>query len=234
MKRAVIITATSFLAILYFIYFYFTRDQIDAGTLGTLGDFVGGNINPILTLISTLLLIETLNLQRKATIAAEESTNETKKTVERQGLLIRTQIFESSFFNLINLCLDEYKGQEISTHNERATGSRAFHHIEKNFIKRRHEGDSPPEIIADIESEFNDIIFNTIKSFSSIFSFILENAPEESKERYISLATKLTPVPVIYLLCIAKLHTDWAILKPIEKSGFFKKKGILDLLNGYQ
>ncbi|EML6193751.1 TPA: hypothetical protein ACGJ2Y_000034 [Pseudomonas aeruginosa] len=234
MKRVVIVTALSILAALYFIYFYFTRDQIDAGTLGTLGDFIGGNINPVLTLISTILLIETLNLQRKATTAAEESADETKKTVERQGLLIRTQIFESSFFNLVNLCLDEYKGQEIDVPKGHLTGSRVFNFIEQEFTRRKKLGEEPSEIIEEIDSDFGDIIFNTIKSFSSIFGFVLENAPEENKDRYISLATKLTPVPVIYLICIARLHTDWALLKPIETSGFFNKKGIQDLMDGFR
>ncbi|MFJ7798597.1 hypothetical protein [Pseudomonas sp. NPDC096950] len=234
MKRDIAILISTLLCILYFIYFYFAKEEINAGSLGTLGDFIGGNINPILTFISTILLIETLSLQRKATTAAEESAEDAKRTVREQGLLIKTQIFESSFFNLINLCLEDCKNSKITKHKQSFYGSRAISLIEESFISRKKKGESPNDIIENLEDLYGDIIYSTIKSFSTAFGFINESAPEGKQEQYVSLATKLTPLPVLYIICIAKLHTDWPILKPFEKANFFTKNGITNLLEGYR
>lgn len=243
MKRNVAVIVTTILFSLYFIYFYFSNEEINAGSLGTLGDFIGGNINPVLTFVSTILLIETLSLQRKATSIAEDEAADAKRTIKEQGNLIKTQIFESSFFNLINLCLEEYKnstieknayanqGSKMRTYSYH--GSKAFNFLEKTFSERKKKGEAPNEILASLDDEHGDIIFNAIKTFSTVFGFVNENAPSDTHQRYISLATKLTPVPIIYLICIAKLHSDWPIIKPFEHARLFEKKGLPELLAGY-
>lgn len=233
MMRNVAVIVTTLLGSLYFAYFYLANEEINASSLGTLGDFIGGNINPVLTFVTTILLIETLSLQRKATSIAEDEAADAKRTIKEQGELIKTQIFESSFFNLINLCLEEYKNATIENKKHPAQGSKAFNFIEKKFSEQKNKGENPSEILDRLEHEHGDVIFNAIKTFSTIFGFVNENAPNGTHERYISLATKLTPTPIIYLICIAKLHTDWAILKPFDQASFFEKKGIPELINGY-
>lgn len=234
MKRNVTVAIATLLASLYFIYFYIARNDIDAGSLGTLGDFIGGNLNPILTFITTILLIETLALQRKATIAAEKSAKDAEETVKQQGLLIRTQIFESSFFNLIDLCLEEYKTYRVHCAGVVYEGPRAFYFVEKQFALRKKDGENTFDIINDLDERYGDIFFNTVKSFASVFGFISDNAPEETKSRYISLAMRLTPVPAIYLLCIAKVHTDWSLIKEFDRAKIFEKKGVKDIVAGYR
>lgn len=228
------VATLTLLASLYFIYFYVVRGGIDGGSLGTLGDFVGGNLNPILTFITTLLLIETLQLQKKATVAAEESASDARETFKQQGLLIKTQIFESSFFNLINLCLEDYKNNKIHLGGEVFEGGKACYLVEQQFLERKFKEEDPAAIIADLDDLHGDIIFNSIKSFSSVFGFICENAPEEIRDRYISLALKLTPLPVIYLACIAKLHTSWPLVKDFDRAGIFEKSAFEKLLNAYR
>jgi hypothetical protein len=234
MKRDIAVLITTLLCSLYFVYFYFARGEVSASSLGTLGDFIGGNINPVLTFVSTILLIETLTLQRKATKAAEEGAEETKRTVKEQSLLIRTQIFESSFFNLLNLCLEDYKNSRLDEHTDSYHGSKAFHFIEDVFRARKEVGETPSDIIDDLEAQYGDVVFNAIKSFSTVFGFVSDSAPNGTQEQYISLATKLTPLPMLFLICIAKLHTDWPILKSFDKASFFEKKGIRDLLEEYR
>lgn len=233
MTRNVAVATASLLLVLYFIYFYIAGSEIDAGALGTLGDFIGGNINPLLTFVSTLLLIETLSLQRKATSAAEISAEEAQRTVKEQAALIKSQIFESSLFNLLNLCLDECKSCRVEIGGEALKGTQALGALEKLFNLRRQAGESPDMVIADLEDEHGDVLYGVIKSFSTIYAFVNANALPESTEHYISLVTKLIPVPVMYVICIARLHTDWKILASFEESGFFKKKGVIDLLAGY-
>jgi len=233
MKRNVAVATISVLMLLYFVYFYVAGRDLDAGSLGTMGDFIGGNINPLLTFISTLLLIETLSLQRKATLAAEESAEDAKKTVQEQGVLIKTQIFESSLFNLLDLCLGEYKSSSIDVDGCVLSGAQAFGELERLFLLRKTNGEDPSEVLADLEDQYGDVIFSAVKSFSALFSFINDNAPEGRCEHYVTLVTKLVPISVLYGICIAWLHADWKILAAFEELGFFNKKGIVDLLDGY-
>lgn len=233
MKRNIAVIIATLVGSLYFTYFYLANEEINAGSLGTLGDFIGGNINPVLTFITTILLIETLSLQRKSTTIAEDESADAKRTIQEQGTLIKTQIFESSFFNLINLCLEEYKSTTIENTNHTIQGSKAFNLLEKNFCERKDTGEAPSSILDSLENEHGDIIFNAVKTFSTVFDFVNQNAPNDTHEKYISLATKLIPIQIIYLICIAKLHTNWAIMKPFDKALFFEKKGISDLIIGY-
>ncbi|WP_347170621.1 hypothetical protein AAHI06_08895 [Pseudomonas salmasensis] len=142
-----------------------------------MGILLGGNINPILTFVTTFLLIETLSLQRKSTSIAEEESADAKRTIKEQGDLIKTQIFESSFFNLINLCLEEYKNATIENNKRTAQGSKAFNTIEKTFSERKSKGEGPSKILDSLEHEHGDIIFSAIKTFATVFGFVNENAP---------------------------------------------------------
>ncbi|WP_331832138.1 hypothetical protein VUG52_23330 [Pseudomonas sp. LH21] len=198
-----------------------------------MGDFIGGNINPILTFISTVLLIETLALQRKATAVAVKQADDAKESFEEQKLVAAIQIFESSFFNLINLCLDTCKSAEVTHGSKTMTGLKAFEFIEEEFSKLREDGQDPSEAFQELDDTYGDICFNAIKSFGNLFAFIDESAPASEKSKYISIATRMLPTCIIYLICIAKLHTEWGVTKPFSKCGFFDKKGITDLLEGY-
>ncbi len=233
MKKNFAIGSITVFCFLYFLYFYFANEEINAGSLGTLGDFIGGNINPLLTFTTTILLIETLSLQRKATQAAEENAAESKKTINEQGQLIKTQIFEGSYFNLINLCLEDYKNAKLDTPHGSHAGSKAYQYIEHEFADRKKNGEHGADIVEELDSQYGDIIYDSIKTFSAAFSFVNQCAPTGTHEHYISLATKLTPMPILYLICISKAHTDWPILKPFDDASFFHKKGICELINGY-
>lgn len=233
MKVNITVIVSTLLGCLYFIYFYLLDEPLDGGSLGTMGDFIGGNINPILTFISTVLLIETLALQRKATAVAVKQADDAKESFEDQRLVAAIQIFESSFFNLINLCLDTCKGAEVTHGSKTMVGLKAFEFIEHEFSKRREEGQDPSETFQELDDTHGDVCFNVIKSFGNLFVFIDENAPASEKNKYTSIATRMLPACIIYLICIAKLHTEWEITKPFSKCGFFEKKGITDLLDGY-
>ncbi|NBF06647.1 hypothetical protein GV819_30720 [Pseudomonas sp. Fl5BN2] len=233
MKANITVTVSTLLGCLYFIYFYLLDEPLTSGSLGTLGDFIGGNINPILTFITTVLLIETLALQRKATAVAVKQADDAKESFEDQRLVAKIQIFESSFFNLINLCLDTCKSAEITHSSKNITGLKAFEFIEEKFTRIREQGEPPSDVFKELDDEHGDICFNAIKSFGNLFAFIDESAPASEKNKYISIATRMLPTCIIYLICIAKLHTKWEIVKPFDKCGFFEKKGITDLLEGF-
>ena len=67
----------------------------DKGDWGTFGDFVGGVLNPILTFITIVMLINSLKLQREA----NEQLIKDERRQEKDVLLKR---FEDGFYNLIS------------------------------------------------------------------------------------------------------------------------------------
>ncbi|QNM92347.1 putative phage abortive infection protein [Aliarcobacter cryaerophilus] len=63
---------------------------------GQFGDYVGGTLNPLFAFFSFLILVFTIQLQRK-------QLNESAITQKKQLDFIEKQNFETTFFNMINL-----------------------------------------------------------------------------------------------------------------------------------
>lgn len=59
MKRLLIPSILLLFGGMYWVYFHIVGEFTKAD-LGPLGDFIGGNINPLFTFISTILLIDTV------------------------------------------------------------------------------------------------------------------------------------------------------------------------------
>ncbi|MFV5516325.1 putative phage abortive infection protein [Acinetobacter gerneri] len=71
-----------------------TEESSKIGDWGTFGDFIGGTLNPIISLISILLLFATWSLTAK-------TLNFTKKELENSNDLFKTQQFDAMFWGLI-------------------------------------------------------------------------------------------------------------------------------------
>lgn len=235
-------------AAVYGFYFYNYSFPLSQEQLGQLGDFAGGNINPILTFISVLALLKTISLQARATDLtknaqelahreaelAKKEAEDAKKTIKEQARLVSIQVFESSFFNLIKIGLDEYNSAEIRARNSILKGAKAYGAIEKKFQKLKAAGKNPSTAFEALDDLNEGICYTAIKNFSVVFRFITDNAPEGTAEKYTSIAISLLPTNLMYVLCIAKNHANWAILKPYDRCSVFTKNGLTDLLNGYK
>lgn len=235
-----------FLAVLAFIgvygiYFYILGyPESKTDVWGQFGDFVGGILNPILSFTSIYLLIKTLSLQDKATQISQRETElskaeavEARKTINLQTKLAATQNFETSLFNLIRLAIEEYSTFELVVNSKIFKGNKAYTHIEKVFSHNKNKGHPAHQVLQKIDDYYGDACYSLVKSFSSIFKFINENAPEESQHKYVSIVSSLMPTQAIYILCIAKNHSGWGMLNHINNSGFFEKPGITSLVSGY-
>lgn len=233
-KTVFIAAILSLLIAAYSFYFFLNPHMPEPAELGPLGDFIGGNINPILTFISTIILIETVVLQTKSAKLAKQESEEARRTIQQQSLTATTQIFETSLFNIINMCLNDFASTEVIQGNRLLKGSRAFEEIEKYFQILKSRGMDPSDTFTTLDSDHNDICFNAIKNFSIIYEFITSNAPEGSQEKYLSISNRLMPTYLTYIVCIAENHTDWPVLKPYRECGFFKRKGIESLITGYK
>ncbi|WP_156428949.1 MULTISPECIES: hypothetical protein [Pseudomonas] len=234
MTKSIFIAAILTLIIAAYSFYFILNPHIpEPSELGPLGDFIGGNINPILTFISTIVLVETFVVQSHAAKLAREESKEAREALRQQTKTAAIQIFETSFFNIVNMCLNDFSSTEIVKNGRSIKGSKAFEEIEKNFQFLKSRGMDPGELFAHLDSDHNDICFNVIKNFSILYDFIKNNAPEGSSEKYISILNRLIPTHLNYIICIAENHMEWPILKPYRECGFFERKSIDKLIKAY-
>ncbi|WP_176586107.1 putative phage abortive infection protein [Priestia megaterium] len=70
--------------------------NLQAGQLGSFGDFIAGTTVPLLTFVSFLAVNHTLKIQ-------EKQIKLQQKQIKDQGEILGIQLFENTFFNMINL-----------------------------------------------------------------------------------------------------------------------------------
>ncbi len=88
--------------------FYFEKQDLcfisqEVESLGQMGDFFGGMLNPILGFLSFCLLLITIKLQSKELKNSTEELAKSSKALTEQSKSLQLQNFENTFFNLIEL-----------------------------------------------------------------------------------------------------------------------------------
>jgi uncharacterized membrane protein len=225
LRVSIVLLAVILFCGIYSFYFWAGGTDLTHASLGTLGDFVGGNINPLLTFISTIVLIDSFVTQRKSTKEAKIAEEDAKLVVREQSALATKQSFESSLFNLLNLCLSEYKNTEIRLKSGTYQGSKAFTKYEEVFSSLM-QSTHKPDLLNQLEELSGDALFDTLKNFSTLFKLISSNAGSAEKEQYSSLILTLMPTVLIQLLCVAKNHSQWPILNYFEKCEVFHRHSL--------
>lgn len=88
----IVSVCSSYVLNFYFKLGYVISDKPDAW--GQLGDFIGGLINPILSFMSFVFIIKSLNLQNEANLELREEVKSTRKTEKLRS-------FETQLFHMI-------------------------------------------------------------------------------------------------------------------------------------
>jgi hypothetical protein len=224
-KRWLFVGAAVLIVGMYSVYFYVVGKDFTKGDLGPLGDFIGGNINPLLTFVSVVLLIDTVVIQRITAEGAKVSEIEARKTIKQQSDLAAKQSFESSLFNLVSLCLNESKNANIVLKSGSYAGSQAFGKYIEVF-QTLMASQNKTDLLATLEELSSDALFDNLKNFSIVFKFVNDYAAPAEKENYISLVLTMMPTSLMQLLCVAHNHSKWPILLNFEKAGIFDRESL--------
>lgn len=104
---------------LLLIYYFniFPLDETKKGEWGTFGDFIGGTLNPLFALFSLFAIIYTIKIQTEELELSRKELEETKEELKEsriaqqeqseslklQNQATKLQIFENTFFQLIDL-----------------------------------------------------------------------------------------------------------------------------------
>lgn len=110
---------------LLIIYYFniFDLDTTKKSDWGTFGDFIGGTLNPIFALFSLFAIIYTIKIQTQELEFSREELEETRKELKEsriaqqeqseslklQNKATNLQMFENTFFQLINLFIENIK-----------------------------------------------------------------------------------------------------------------------------
>jgi len=192
----------------YVWHFYFVLGyplSSDTSVWAALGDYAGGLLNPILSFISLVLLIKSLNLQNEANKDLRRELKINEKTEKLRS-------FETHFFNMINsqkLAFDTFSIEVVSGGKlVRLVGVEAVLHIENRIehLRQSSPGDDQPVIkyLDGIDSA--DKIFGIARVFYVIVKMVDDKLSEEEgfcqKERMSHLLTLIN-------------FTDFALLRLI-------------------
>jgi len=242
------ISAIAIIAITWFVYFaYFNHwdDMWDIfeprkwsgfsdskGDWGTFGDYVGGVLNPILSFISIVMLINSINLQREANNSLIEDS-------KRQSKLEDKRSFEVSFYNLIEAEREEFKELELILPNGTFKSVKAVNELENyitNYIEVNNSTLSETSaILGGIDDASGMAIFSVVRGFYVLTKLINEKCPIEDREHYIDVCVSLTPVKAINILVIAVVYFDWKNISYMKDNfpEFFEKPGIKNSIDAF-
>lgn len=203
----------------------------DGSQLGTFGDFLGGVLNPIFTLMTFFGVIVTIALQKLELRAARE---EYKKSADA----LSTQAIENTFFNMVNLHNRITSEIKFSTNGFKikkdllADGEKLKNPDDSNFIKiakeLRTEGSrsfayciifisnyakTNNDVIAlykYIQEKQNNIFGHYFRNLYQIMKFIHEHTDlsQESKNKYFGILRALLSrdeLSVLFLNCMGNI-----------------------------
>ncbi|PRD14888.1 hypothetical protein [Pantoea coffeiphila] len=193
--------------------------SVDPAVWGQFGDFLGGVINPLLTFISVILLINSVGLQRQANNSLIE-LEDFRKT-------------EQKFYNMLESQRGSFEGFKIKVnenpHSEVLFNGEAVLHLEEKVLQDISNGASIEEIRESIENlDKSDAIYNVVRRFYLLVSLILKEVAPEKRKEYFDACVGMTDYRLICLLVMSLEIFDWSILEDIDNSGILADKNLAD------
>lgn len=192
--RYLAIFAASFATLIFSMYFVKFHGELTStqDAWGQFGDFVGGVLNPIFSLLALLALLATFSLQIKEFGILSQQREETNNALLEQQNASHRQVFESSFYHLLNLHNNLLQGIDLIGPKGNIKGRDCFHVFIKRLTIERLKSNKPDEIqefmaAYDIfyQSHSREIAHYFTMLFN-IFKFI-ENSNIENKKFYSNL-----------------------------------------------
>jgi hypothetical protein len=220
-SKRIVLFAFSILALTWIAYWYnfgFLQDQgisKTANEWALLGDFLGGVLNPILTFLTILILIQSLTLQK----------NENDKT--KQFEKIRS--FELHFFNMID-------SQKVLFNNLRLrfnandivvikTAGSAVISLEDIVIHLKDNGKTSEDIKLAIESfDHDDSIYSATRTFAIIAKLVQKKLSNEhgfstvERKEYYEILLSYTDFSLIRLILITMKYLKNAQVSALQEN----------------
>ena len=117
------------------LYFYNFNEGLSASQedWGAFGDYMGGLLNPFIAFLAFLALLKTIEIQSKELKLTREELEESTDALNKQHAALKLQIFESTFFRLVDLYNQTVSLLEIKTTSDTSKGRDFFLEANKEF-----------------------------------------------------------------------------------------------------
>ena len=199
-----------------------TGKSIKISDLGSFGDFFGGVLNPIFSLLAFLALLTTIILQaselkstRKELKKSAKAQQEQSESLKLQNEATKLQIFENTFFSLlseVNSLLDDFlmenKEKKIDENIEKSIKSEIIHSKDK------------------LKEEFSNINNGLMKTYFIMLYQLLkyvDNNNIENKKFYKNIVRANLDNKILALLAINCYVYDFKEYKSfLDKYSFFE------------
>ncbi|MUK93481.1 hypothetical protein GNP80_13675 [Aliivibrio fischeri] len=183
-SKYIVFAIISMLAVFlsYIFHFYFSlgyKLSNDPSVWAQLGDYSGGLLNPILSFISLVLLIKSLNLQRETNIDLQDELKNNKKNEKLKS-------FETYFFNMINSQIVAFNSFKIVISIDGVTtiktSTDAVIAIEDEVAKIRADFPNDNEKVLEFlnDLDYNDQLFSITRSFYIIVKMTEDKLSDEN------------------------------------------------------
>lgn len=149
----------------------------DFAVWGQFGDYMGGSLNPILSFISIMLLIKSLNLQNETNLDLRNELRENKRNEKLRSLGLL-------FFNMINsqkLLLDNFSFDFPNGVMPEKRGAAAIMHIEDGVHLLRQIGAKDTAITNFLTAlDSTDQIYGILRAFYITVKMVTEKLSDEN------------------------------------------------------
>ncbi|QOQ67616.1 hypothetical protein [Photobacterium damselae] len=138
------------------------------------GGYIGGVLGPLLSFLSLVMLIKSLNLQNESN---QTLLDESKLNIKNEKL----RSFETHFFNLLSSQRESFEYFKLSLNGKTYTGIDAVRKLEDEIISLR-KASASDEVISDFikQSDVYEKLFNTQRVFYVISKTIGQKLSNEN------------------------------------------------------
>lgn len=174
---------------------------------GQFGDYLGGSLNPILSFITILLLIKSLELQKLANSDLKDEVKENRKTEKLRS-------FGVLFFNMIDSQKKLLESFAIS--QEIGAGASSIIYLESEIERMREAGASGTDISCFIEdTDSDDRIYGILRAFYVTVRIVSEKLVDADgfshldRKEYLLTLINFTDFAQLRLIILAVQFMDY-------------------------
>ena len=166
------------------------------------GGYVGGTLGPLLSFLSVVLLIKTLELQRKSSKSLEDEIERTKQQD-------KLKTFESHFFNMVSSQKSNFDSFYLVFENSKVDGVASANNLDDLIFHLKSRGAARPHVHSVISKiDTHGSLFNAARIFYVICKIIEEHLSdsegfdEKTREKYYQTLIYFTDFALLRLICI--------------------------------
>ncbi|MDZ5436571.1 hypothetical protein T3H00_28410 [Pseudomonas fluorescens] len=133
--KSIVVTALliAIMLLLSFMAKFGLTPSEDQGAWGQFGDFVGGILNPLFSIIGLLALLYTIVLQSEELRKSTQELKSSAKALKKQNKHYARQQFDTNFFQLLSLQREQASSAVYGALSNRVTGQAAFVRVMNDY-----------------------------------------------------------------------------------------------------